>query len=71
MFKSSLDLADIEYAKEHLDESEETAKQSMLQVQEFLGKNPKINARTDRRTILFFLRSCKFNVEQAEKKIKK
>lgn len=71
MYKSSLEPEVIAYAREHLGESDEAAKHGVLHIQKFLADNPKINGRTDQRTILHFLRSSKFNVEQAEKKIKK
>jgi hypothetical protein len=71
MYKSTLNAAAIAYAKEQLGESDEVVKHTVAQVQKFLENNPNINARTDQRTVLHFLRSCKFNLEQVEKKIKK
>lgn len=71
MTQSSLDAAAKKFAREYLGESEEVSKEAVKKIQKFLSENPSINARNDERTILCFLRSCKFNVEQAERKIKK
>ena len=71
MYQNSLGASTIAYAKDNLGESDDVVKESVLAVQQFLRDNPNINARSDLRTILYFLRSCKFNVDQAEKKIKK
>lgn len=68
--QSSLDEAADLYACEHLGESEDVVESSVLEIKQFLRENPNIKARDDQRTILCFLRSCKFNVEQTEKKIK-
>lgn len=69
--QSSLDVAAVSYASEHLGESEDVVKSSISDIKQFLRENPNINARDDQRTLLYFLRSCKFNIEQTEKKIKK
>lgn len=71
MIQSSLDATAIAYAHDHLGESEAVVKDSVLEIQQFLKDNQSINARSDQRSIVFFLRSCKFNVEQAKQKIKK
>lgn len=71
MYRSKLDAAAKSYALDNLGESEEASRDSVLKIKQFIGENPDINARSDDRTILCFLRSCKFNVEQTEKKIKK
>lgn len=71
MTQSVLDAEAIEFAQENLGESDEVVKESVFAVQQFLKDNPNINARSDSHSILCFLRSCKFNVDEAEKKIKK
>lgn len=71
MIQSSLDAAAIAYARENLGESENVVRESVLEIQQFLKDNPNINARSDQRSIVCFLRSCKFNVDQAQQKIKK
>lgn len=71
MIQSSLDAAAKKHAFEYLGESEDVAKDALRKIQKFLAENSNINAKSDDRTILYFLRSCKFNVEQAEKKIRK
>lgn len=71
MIQSSLDAAAKKHAFECLGESEDVAKDAVKKIQKFLAENSNINAKSDERTILYFLRSCKFNVELAEKKIRK
>lgn len=71
MYQSSLDEKALEHVREHLGESESVLKESVIKVQQFLEQNQNINGRTDPRSIVCFLRSCKFNVEETEKKIKK
>lgn len=71
MQKSSLDESTKLFALENLGESEEVAEDSVLKIQNFLRDNPSINAHSDERTILCFLRSNKFNIQQTELKIKK
>lgn len=71
MCESSLDEAAIAFARENLGESDAVVKDSVKNIQQFLKDHPKVNGRSDHRTVLFFLRSCKFNIEQTETKIKK
>lgn len=39
-------------------------------IHRWLLENPNVNAHNDPRTIIFFLRGCKFDVEKTKKKIK-
>lgn len=71
MYQSSLNAAAIAFAQENLGESDEVVKESVLALQQFLKDNPSIKARNDPESLVCFLRSCKFNVSQAEKKIRK
>jgi len=70
MYESSLNASTLAFAEENLGETEEVRKESVQALQQFLKDNPYINARSDPQSLLFFLRSCKFNIAQAEKKIK-
>lgn len=69
MYKSALDEDAIEFARKQLGESENVARESVLKIQQFLKENPWINGQTDPRSIVHFLRSCKFNIEQTKKRI--
>lgn len=71
MYQSSLDAKAVAFAREFLGESDEIVKESLLALQQYLENNPNINARSDPRSLIYFLRSCKFNVGQAERKLKK
>lgn len=71
MSQSSLNAAAKAFALENLGESEEIVKDSVTKIQEFLKDNPNINARSDQRSILYFLRSSKFNLDQTEKKLRR
>lgn len=45
-----------------------------LQIQlisQWLKENPNVNANSDFENLLFFLRSCKYDLERTKKKIKK
>lgn len=71
MFESTLDASAVDFARDRLGETDEVARESVQQIKAFLKDNPQINARNDELTILFFLRSCKFNVDQTQKRITK
>lgn len=71
MTQSSLDATARKFAREHLGESEEVSEEAVRKIEKFLAENSNINGQSDERTILRFLRSCKFNVEQTQKKITK
>lgn len=61
-----------EYAKHNLGENDQVLENSLQEVQSFLKVNPHIKIETsDVRTILIFLRGCKFNIEKTKKKISK
>lgn len=53
-----------------LGETRELRNEQVEVIQKWFLDNPKINGQNDPRTILFFLRGCKFNVDKAKKKIK-
>lgn len=71
MLESGLDSTAIVFARDHLGETDEVARESVQQIKAFLKDNPQINARSDELSILFFLRSCKFNVDQTQKRMTK
>lgn len=71
MIQSSLDAAAKKHAHDYLGESEDVAKEAVINIRRFLAENPRINARSDDKSILYFLRSCKFDLEKTQKKIKK
>lgn len=71
MYKSALGEHALEFAREHLGESASIVKESVFEIQLFLEENPNINGHTDPRSIVCFLRSCKFNIEPTKKRIKK
>jgi hypothetical protein len=71
MIQSSLDAAAKKHALDYLGESEDVAKDAVIAIKRFLEDNSNINGRSDDRSILYFLRSCKFDLEKTQKKIKK
>lgn len=71
MLESGLDTNAVVFARDHLGETDEVARESVQQIKAFLKDNPQINARSDELSILFFLRSCKFNVDQTQKRMTK
>lgn len=71
MYKSSLDSEAIAFARDNLGESEDVARDSVIKMQKFLEDNPSIHGRSDPRYLMLFLRSCKFDLEQVENKLKK
>lgn len=60
-----------EYAKKNLGENDQVLENSMKEIQIFLSENPLITLETSdvKRTILIFLRGCKFNIGKTKKKI--
>jgi hypothetical protein len=71
MYESTLGPEAIEYCRDYLGECPETSKAAISHIQKFIEDNPEIRARKDLKTILCFLRSCKFRIEQTEIKIRK
>ena len=53
-----------------LGERKSLRNQQIQLIQKWLQENPQVNAHPDPRTIIFFLRGCKFDVDKAKKKIK-
>lgn len=68
---TELDEKALEFAEEYLNETAEVREQSVLKIQEFLKENTLINAHPDRKCILNFLRSCKYDIEKTKKKMKR
>lgn len=66
---TTLDAAAREFAEKNLGETDITRHQTIREIREWLHANPNLNARHDDRTILAFLRGCKFNTERAKQKI--
>ncbi|CAO1423148.1 unnamed protein product [Diamesa tonsa] len=67
---TDLDEKALQFAEEYLNETAEVREQSVLKIQEFLKENTLINAHPDRKCILNFLRSCKYDIEKTKKKMK-
>lgn len=65
-----LDDAAKTFAKKNLGETGDAVNESIRDIHLYLRDNPQINAHTDRKYILYFLRSCKFNIELTKNKIK-
>lgn len=53
-----------------LGETSEIRNEQILIIAKWLDENPNINGHNDPRTIIFFLRGCKFDVEKTKKKMK-
>lgn len=60
-----------EFAEKNLGETDKIREHAIHQIREWLQENPKINAKNDDRSILAFLRGCKFNIEKTKEKISK
>lgn len=59
-----------EDAKKLLGETRNLRDEQIQVIGQWLRENPQVNGHNDPRTIIFFLRGCKFDVEKAKKKIK-
>lgn len=59
----------LKHAEGALGETADVREKSLSEIKVFLAENLKIRAKTDQLSILYFLRSCKFNVEKTKKKI--
>lgn len=60
-----------QYAEIKFGETKEIREQSVCEIIKWLNDNPNINGNCDTKNILYFLRSTKFNVDNAKKKIEK
>lgn len=60
----------LSYAQETLGETSELRESCLQEIRNFLTENPQIKAKSDDQSLLYFLRSCKFNVDRTMKKIK-
>lgn len=68
-YKFTLDTSAREFAEKNLNETEDTRTDALLKIREWLEKNKTLNAKTDDRSILAFLRGCKFNIERTKQKL--
>lgn len=60
------------YAENILGESEETKKLAVKEIQNFISEHPEIPLDpSDVRTIVIFLRGCKYRTDKTKKKIAK
>lgn len=68
-YRESANSDDLKHAEGALGETADVREKSLSEIKEFLKENSHIKAKTDNLSILYFLRSCKFNVEKTKKKI--
>lgn len=68
---TTLDAAAREFAEKNLGETDTIRHHAIREIREWLHTNPNLNARNDDRTILAFLRGCKFNIDRAKGKIER
>ncbi|KAF5285690.1 hypothetical protein FQR65_LT13075 [Abscondita terminalis] len=59
-----------EYAISNLNETEENVCNAVEDIKNWINNTPGLNAKTDDKSILAFLRGCKFNLEPTKKKMK-
>jgi hypothetical protein len=59
----------LQHAKETLGETPQLREKCLQEIRNFLTENLHIKARDDTQTLLYFLRSCKFDVDRTKKKI--
>lgn len=59
-----------EFAEKELGETDESREQAIAELRQWLCENPKLNAKTDDVSILYFLRGCKFDVERTKQKLR-
>lgn len=58
------------FSEEDIGETEEIRQESLTHIQQWLSENPNINADPNPVFLLYFLRSCKFNVDKTKERIK-
>lgn len=68
-YQTNLSSECLAFAERELGESLEVRQKCMLEIYEWLDANPHINAHRDAQSILYFLRSAKFRVEKAQRKM--
>lgn len=59
-----------EFAQKELGETDERREQAIVELRQWLCENPRINAKSDDVSILYFLRGCKFDVERTKQKLR-
>lgn len=65
----TLDQAARDFVEKHLGETDDVRKSAISEIRNWLLDNPYLNAKTDDRSILMFLRGCKFNINKTKQKI--
>ncbi|XP_044743838.1 retinol-binding protein pinta [Chrysoperla carnea] len=70
MYETNLSDADLEYLRQHFDETDESRERNVNEIRTWIEENGNFFlARTDYVWILSFLRGCKYDIEKTKKKI--
>lgn len=69
-YKYTLSESAKEFAEKELGETHERRERAIAELREWLCDNPKINAKTDDVSILYFLRGCKFDIARTKQKLR-
>lgn len=69
IYECKLDKKTREYAETNLNETEESRTSGIQSILQWIEANPAINAKPDPKSILAFLRGCKFNLDHTQEKL--
>lgn len=58
-----------EFAEKHLGETDEIRERTICEIRNWLSENQHLNAKTDDKSILAFLRGCKFDTNKTKEKL--
>lgn len=68
-YQTTLSSECLAFSEQVLGETIEVREKCMIEIHEWLDANPHVNAHRDAQSILYFLRSAKFRVEKAQRKM--
>lgn len=68
-YEETLPAHNYEYAQKSLGETKDARDRCLLEIQNWLDDNPKINANRDITSLLHFLRGSKFRMDKAKRRI--
>lgn len=68
-YDENLPAHNYEYARKTLGETKDARDRCLLEIQNWLDENPKINANRDVVSLLHFLRGAKFRMDKAKQRI--
>lgn len=70
-YRSQLSETCLKFAEDDIGETEDRRQESLDLIKAWLDENPEINANPDPKSLMYFIRACKFDIERTKENIKK